>query len=145
MCVCIYGYQGGERGDLEGFLEGGNDCSVVISLFLFSFLINFRRFSFPRVKKFVCLEFYYLWLRSVDCDYYRRASSTTNLIFVFTFFYFSLLLEWRRGWKIVWFFWEAEYRIFESLPHSIKNTSALLSFSPRRSKLNFNLDPPNPT
>lgn len=37
--------------------------------------------------------------------------------------------------------------IFESLPHSIKNTSALLSFSPRRSKLNFNLDsdPPNPT
>lgn len=97
MCVYIYGYQGGEKGDLEGFLEGGNDCSVVISLFLFSFLINFRRFSFPRVKKFVCLEFYYLWLRSVDCDYYRRASSTTNLIFVFTFFYFSLLLEWGRG------------------------------------------------
>lgn len=120
-------------------------CYLALSFFFFN---KFPTFLLSEGEKIcVCLEFYYLWLRSVDCDYYRRASSTTNLIFVFTFFYFSLSNG--EGDEKSFDFSEKlniEFSlIFESLPHSIKNTSALLSFSPRRSKLNFNLDPPNPT
>lgn len=85
MFVCVYtGIREGMRRDLEGFLEPNYHRSLCLFpsirgmiarlLSLFFFFNKFLIFLPPRVeKKFVYLEFYYyLWLRSVDCDYYRR-------------------------------------------------------------------------
>lgn len=135
--MCIYGYQGGDEEGLRRISGtelssiivsfspySGNDCSVVISFFFFN---KFPIFLPPRVeKKFVYLEFYYyLWLRSVDCDYYRRASSTTNLIFTSLLFLFDFFL---RISNFLRYRKNHASSIFKSLPHSIKNNGALLSF-----------------
>lgn len=106
MFVCVYtSIREGMRRDLEGFLEPNYHRSLCLFppirgmiarlLSLFFFFNKFPIFLPPRVeKKFVYLEFYYyLWLRSVDCDYYRRASSTTNLIFTFLLFLFDFFLR----------------------------------------------------
>lgn len=106
MFVCVYtGIREGMRRDLEGFLEPNYHRSLCLFppirgmiarlLSLFFFFNKFPIFLLPRVeKKFVYLEFYYyLWLRSVDCDYYRRASSTTNLIFTSLLFLFDFFLR----------------------------------------------------
>lgn len=106
MFVCVYtGIREGMRRDLEGFLEPNYHRSLCLFppirgmiarlLSLFFFFNKFPIFLPPRVeKKFVYLEFYYyLWLRSVDCDYYRRASSTTNLIFTSLLFLFDFFLR----------------------------------------------------
>lgn len=106
MFVCVYtSIREGMRRDLEGFLEPNYHRSLCLFppirgmiarlLSLFFFFNKFPIFLPPRVeKKFVYLEFYYyLWLRSVDCDYYRRASSTTNLIFTSLLFLFDFFLR----------------------------------------------------
>lgn len=138
MFVCVYtGIREGMRRDLEGFLEPNYHRSLCLFppirgmiarlLSLFFFFNKFLIFLLPRVeKKFVYLEFYYyLWLRSVDCDYYRRASSTTNLIFTSLLFLFDFFL---RISNFLRYRKNHASSIFKSLPHSIKNNGALLSF-----------------
>lgn len=138
MFVCVYtSIREGMRRDLEGFLEPNYHRSLCLFpsirgmiarlLSLFFFFNKFPIFLPPRVeKKFVYLEFYYyLWLRSVDCDYYRRASSTTNLIFTSLLFLFDFFL---RISNFLRYRKNHASSIFKSLPHSIKNNGALLSF-----------------
>lgn len=102
VCVCIYGYQGGDEEGLRRISGtelssiivsfspySGNDCSVVISFFFF--LINFRYFSLQGWKKNLCTSSFIITYGYGPLIVIITGAHLPRRILYLRLFYFSLI------------------------------------------------------